>query len=115
MAVLALKIMDRIASSVLVTWDTWFQSTTQFFAFLLDQIHLEPKHYATLFPPLVSLDQIYELLHQGRFPVLSQLAPALTYAIILSLIRFILQTFLMKVSLFAFSCNYLTIEICCSH
>eukprot|EP01033_Poteriospumella_lacustris_P020428 gene20428-14964_t len=72
-----------------------FDATTQFFASGLALIHLRPKQYATLFPPLVTMEKIYSLIDEGKFPVLEQLAPAFTYCIILSIIRYLLQNFLM--------------------
>jgi hypothetical protein len=75
-----------------------FDATTQFFASGLALIHLRPKQYATLFPPLVTMEKIYSLIDEGKFPVLEQLAPAFTYCIILSIIRYLLQNFLMVVS-----------------
>lgn len=74
-----------------------FDASTQFFASVLALIQLRPKHYSTLFPPLVTLEKIYSLIDEGKFPVLEQLAPAFTYCIILSVIRYMLQNFLMVV------------------
>lgn len=74
-----------------------FDASTNFFASLLALIQLRPKHYSTLFPPLITLDKIYSLIDEGKFPVLEQLAPAFTYCIILSIIRFLLQSYLMVV------------------
>jgi hypothetical protein len=79
-------------------YNTWFDSATNLFANLLASINLRPDHYATLFPHVVTLDHINELAQSGKFPLLPDLAPAFTYAIIMSVIRLCLQSFLMKVT-----------------
>lgn len=98
-----------------------FDAVTQFFASVLALIQLRPKHYSTLFPPLVTLEKIYSLIDEGKFPVLEQLAPAFTYCIILSVIRFVLQNFLMVVSrlcsllslFFSVTCCYFLVAASC--
>jgi hypothetical protein len=67
------------------------------FASILSRIPLDPKYYRPLFPNTVTLNDVYSLKSQGVFPSLSDLAPAFTYCVILSIVRFVLQGYLMKV------------------
>ena len=75
-------------------------SSNAFFAAGLKMIGLLPKHYATMFPPTVTLDYINQLVEEGVIFTLPDLAPAFTYAIILSVIRFLLQNYLIRVSFY---------------
>jgi hypothetical protein len=68
-----------------------------FFEKLLDLIPLHPNYYSFLFPQVVSIQEIVGLFEQGFLPNLSKLAPAFTYALLLSIARFILQNYVVKV------------------
>lgn len=63
----------------------------------LASLHLTPASYGFLFPPEINHEQIQNMVDQGVFPTVEGLAPAFTYAIILSLIRFFLHHILFKV------------------
>jgi hypothetical protein len=82
-------------------WNAYAQTIEHshvFFAKLLESLQLRPTHYPYILPPTVTMDEILSLFDTGRFPRLADLAPAITFAILLSLIRFFLQNYLIKVS-----------------
>lgn len=68
-----------------------------FFAWILNSFQIRPSHYSFMFPPQLSPEEIDNLHDQGVFPKLGGLAPAVTYAILLSFIRFFLQNYLIRV------------------
>lgn len=68
-----------------------------FFRTVLLSIQPAPKHYSFLLPNVVTVQFIDELITQNIFPTLSELAPAITYSIFLSLARFLLQNYFVKV------------------
>ena len=74
-----------------------FDAVTDVFRGLLEKIPLHPSHYHGLFPKL-NLEELSTLYEQGTIPGLSELAPSLTYCLILSIARYILQHFVVKVS-----------------
>lgn len=74
-----------------------FHLLTSLFSDLLNSFPFRPRHVSFLLPPTVTLETIETMFDQGNFPKLGDLAPALTYAVILSLVRFLLQSFLVKV------------------
>lgn len=65
----------------------------------LASLKIMPSSYPFLFPPEIKPEQIQEMLDQGVFPTVEGLAPAITYAILLSLARFLLHIFVFKVTL----------------
>ena len=69
-----------------------------FFASLLRMLELKPVHYPHLFPPALSIEYVGQLAEEGVIPTIPDLAPAFTYAIILSIIRYLLQNYLIRVS-----------------
>jgi hypothetical protein len=76
-----------------------FQLTTTAFRGALDLIPLSPKHYFFLFPDKLSYNEIIQLWRAGIFPRLSGLAPAFTFAVLLSFVRYVLQNYFIKVRL----------------
>jgi len=75
----------------------FFDGITAFFVKLLSAFPVDPSYYYILFPTQVSLEDVRNLIKIGVFPTTVSLAPALSYAVILSVIRFILQRYLVKV------------------
>ena len=70
-----------------------------FFSSLLSKIPLYPTQYSFLFPTKrIDLKIILDLYDTGIFPRLADLAPAFTYAVLLSIARFVLQRVLIIVS-----------------
>ena len=65
----------------------------------LASLKIMPSSYPFLFPPDIKPEQIQQMVEQGVFPTLEGLAPAITYAILLSLARFLLHIFVFKVEL----------------
>lgn len=77
-----------------------------FFAEVLRKVQFHPSYYAFLFPPVVTRETVYQLIDDKVFPILPDLAPAFTYAIILSLLRFVLQYSVVKVVIFYHNLKY---------
>lgn len=63
----------------------------------LSTLQLTPSSYSFMFPPDLKPEKIQEMVDIGVFPTLERLAPALTYTVLLSLIRVILQYIVIKV------------------
>ncbi len=74
-----------------------FDAITDIFRNLIDKIPLHPRDYHGLFP-LLSAEDLDRLYAEGVIHKLSELAPALTYCLFLSLARYILQNYVVKVS-----------------
>jgi hypothetical protein len=64
----------------------------------IESFDINPNHYFFLFPPAVDRSKINSMAESGIFPTISGLAPAITFFLFLSLIRLILQSFIIKVS-----------------
>ena len=79
-----------------------FEICNNFFGKLLDAIPLHPRFYYGLIPRL-SYEEIVKGYEEGLFPRLSGLAPSLTYCLILSVARYILQHYVVNVSEIPFS------------
>lgn len=58
----------------------------------------QPSAYKWLFPSKINASSLDEMALDGTFPSLDSLAPALVYAIGLSLIRLVLQTVILQVA-----------------
>lgn len=86
-----------MASSISALFSSLISQSNAVFAVLLGSVGLRPKHYAFFYPPDTTVEQIETLFDQGIFPSLVDLAPALTYCIMLSLARYVLQHYLIKV------------------
>jgi hypothetical protein len=71
---------------------------TQVFFKILSAIQVDPAVYYFLFPDSLSLENVKSLIDEGVFPTIASLAPAFTYALLLSIARFFLQRYLVKVS-----------------
>lgn len=63
----------------------------------LASLKIMPSSYPLLFPPEIKPERIQQMVEQGVFPTVEGLAPAITYAILLSLARFLLHIFVFKV------------------
>ena len=68
----------------------------------LTSLNVQPSHYGFMFPPEIEPAKITAMVDEGVFPTLTGLAPALTYALLLSLARYVLHFILFKVSGFVF-------------
>ena len=68
---------------------------------LLEYLNIQPESYRFLFPAGKDSETIRQLVTDGVFPVISSLAPAFTYAIVLGIIRFIMNHAILKVQSFA--------------
>lgn len=66
---------------------------------LLVKMDVQPSSYKFLFPPSLEQSEIDMKVRLGVFPTIPDLAPALTYALILSISRLILHYILFKVRL----------------
>lgn len=75
-----------------------FNAANVFFETLIKTVGIRPVHFRSMFPNIVTPDYIEQLISDGKFPSLEGLAPAITFFIILSAIRFVLQNYLVKVS-----------------
>ena len=64
---------------------------------LLEYLNIQPESYRFLFPAGKDSETIRQLVTDGVFPVISSLAPAFTYAIALSVIRFVMSHAVLKV------------------
>jgi hypothetical protein len=51
-----------------------------------------------MFPPMITNDQIPGLVEEGWIPTLEGLAPAITFALLLGVLRFILHHTVFKVN-----------------
>lgn len=67
---------------------------------LLEYLNIQPESYRFLFPAGKDSETIRQLVTDGVFPVISSLAPAFTYAIVLGIIRFLLNHAILKVQCF---------------
>ena len=89
-----------------------FREWTNVVRNLLDLLNIKPEYYRFLFPAGKDAVTINLLEREGVFPVISSLAPALSYAVLLSGIRFIMSHAFFKVTeqndsiplLFGFAC-----------
>jgi hypothetical protein len=73
---------------------------------LVRKINFNPSSYLFMFPTTVDSETIMGLVDQNFFPVLTDLAPALTYAILLGAVRFLLQRFIFKVRFPVLTCSF---------
>ena len=70
---------------------------TAFIKVFLDSLNIRPSSYARLFPTLIDVNDIDKLADEGLFPVLSGLAPSITYCLLLGVARLVLTKFVFKV------------------
>lgn len=63
----------------------------------LASLNIQPSSYAFMFPPEIEAEKIAQMVNDKVFPTVTGLAPALTYALLLSLTRYILHFVLFKV------------------
>jgi hypothetical protein len=59
---------------------------------------IPPTSYMYFFPPEIDVTRIKVLIDAKVFPTISKLAPAITYAIVLSIARYILHHVFFKVT-----------------
>ena len=59
-------------------------------------------NYNQLFPPSVDYSQVQNMIENKVFPTLSGLAPAFSYAIVLSVLRYVLHYIPFKVYVYCF-------------
>ena len=59
---------------------------------------VDPTQYKFLIPPYVSEHEFFRLVDEKVFPSFDGLFPAVYYAIVLSIIRYILHMFVIKVT-----------------
>jgi hypothetical protein len=64
---------------------------------LITLLNIQPESYIWLFPAGKDAETIKQLVSDGVFPTISGLAPAITYALVLSAIRFTIEIIFMKV------------------
>lgn len=64
---------------------------------LLASLNIQPESYIFLFPAGKDVETIRQLVTDGVFPTIPYLAPAITYAVIFSLVRFTMQHAILKV------------------
>lgn len=65
---------------------------------LLTSLNIQPTSYLFLFPAGKDADMVKQLVADGVFPTIPGLAPAITYAIVLSILRFTMNHAMMKVT-----------------
>ncbi len=65
---------------------------------MLGSLNIQPSNYGFMFPPEIEQEKIAQMINEKVFPTVVGLAPALTYAILLSLARYILHILVFKVS-----------------
>lgn len=75
---------------------------TGVFEGFLSSLDIQVTAYDFLFPPAIDQAKIALMIKEKVFPTVKGLAPALTYALLLSISRYILHYLLMKV------CAYFT-------
>lgn len=83
---------------MLVFFENFLNTSNAFFTSVVKSIGLRPVHFRSMFPNTVTPEYIEQLIDAGQFPSLEGLAPAITYFILLSVIRFVLQNYIVKVS-----------------
>ena len=66
---------------------------------LLSILRIQPESYLFLFPSGKDADTVRQLVADGVFPTIPALAPAITYAIVLSVLRFTMSHAVLKVSI----------------
>ena len=76
---------------------TAFDATTAVIRDGLTWLDVRPESYRFLFPAGKDAETIRKLVADGYFPTIPHLAPAITYALVLSLVRFFMQLFILKV------------------
>lgn len=64
---------------------------------LLSYLRIQPESYLFLFPSGKDADTVRQLVADGVFPTIPGLAPAITYAIVLSVLRFTMSHAVLKV------------------
>ena len=64
---------------------------------LLSSLSIQPESYLFLFPSGKDADTVRQLVADGVFPTIPGLAPAITYAIVLSALRFTMSHAMLKV------------------
>ena len=74
-----------------------FDATTAVIRGGLTWLDVRPESYRFLFPAGKDAETIRKLVADGYFPTIPHLAPAFTYALVLSLVRFFMQLFILKV------------------
>lgn len=69
----------------------------QFMIDAVAKLNITPSWYIGLFPPVLNPQQIHEYFNAGVFPALQGLAPAFTFCIIFSVMRYFLHVFIIQV------------------
>lgn len=79
---------------------TLFDAMTDIIRKGLQHLVIPPSYYHGLLPDnhIITLAALEDFIAKGQFKTLPDLAPALSYTIILSLIRYVLHHFTFKVS-----------------
>ncbi len=73
------------------------EASNSFFEKLIGGLGIHPRHFEGLYPLSVTPDYLNDLIQKGQFPTITGLAPAVTYFLILSFVRFLLQNYVVKV------------------
>ena len=98
--------MDEFVVAV----NAFLAGPNEYVQILLAALNLEPEKYIFLFPADKNADIIRTLVSKNVFPTFPKLAPAITYALLLSLARFVLQHIVLKVV----SVSTSTYSVCCN-
>ena len=73
-----------------------FEYVTEEIKFSLAAMNIQPETYKFMFPAGKDAETIRKLVADGFFPTIPHLAPAFTYALLLCIIRLILQVVVLK-------------------
>jgi hypothetical protein len=63
----------------------------------LASFDIQPSFYGFMFPPEIEAAKITQMVNDGVFPTVAGLAPAITFAILLIIARYIFQNIIFKV------------------
>jgi hypothetical protein len=74
-----------------------FDYITEIVRGFLASLQVHPSSYSFLFPPALNSQEMDQMIANGVFPTIEGLAPAVTYSILLSAARFILQYLIFQV------------------
>lgn len=97
------EVVASIPTTKLTTMSTmesiikFLEPVSDLFVPVLNKLISHPSQYMFLFPNDMDMDRVNKMIAEGIFPVASGLAPALTFAIVLSVLRFLLHHLVFKV------------------
>ena len=63
---------------------------------------IDPSHYKFLIPPYLSDHEFLRLVDEKVFPTFNGLLPAVHYAVVLTVIRFVLHMLVIKVMVYTY-------------